>query len=728
MNCGLMMRNLLYIVLLLTANFAFAGGTTGSEVAQILDQPEINVVGNDAEIKINFTVPVTYLRSFPAGPSDTVRIAFDIPDPCLAEQLRIQESKSSPRTNTITPFTLTFPEVVSVSNRGNATCRITNRKVDTNKTLLVRFDTINTYKIRLGDDNHSIIIKVPLLNKPEAVFVEPKFTVAAPPEGATSKDLLRAGKAAMAAGEYENATQIFNRLLLLPPDENSQEAQELVGNARDKNGDFPKAKLEYDLYLKLYPDGEGAKRVAERLIAIKEGRATVAENRVSTTKKQINKIDEKSVFGSLSQYYYGGRTLNETGSTGKKTRSTDQSDLVSSFDITGRWRHNQYDDKVVFRDAFTHKFPPGDNYRDTNRLNAAYWDHDDKSLGYMFRLGRQPGNSQGVLGRFDGGFLRYNISDRFRVTGVTGIPDNGSHSPIKTHRNFYGGAFEFGLPTSTVSGNVYAIQQNADGFTERRAIGTELRYFNNTTSWFGLVDYDTLYHEVNIALLQGNWTTGNGITFNALLDHRKSPILYSESGIPTVTGARSVNDLKRLLTKNQILNAVNDTSANADTALFGATKQITPKWQLGGDVRANRTSGTNGSGIVLAQKSSGTSFTYSLQAIGTNTIFGDDTSVINTSYIDDPHFNAQIVGLTNVATFRTKWHVTSSLSLYHEKRDTNTRTIKFAPTIRLSYQMFDSAVLEAELGFERSYTDDYVAKTRDKSLRENMFVGYRWDF
>jgi tetratricopeptide (TPR) repeat protein len=727
MNCGFVMRKLLFVVLLLAANAVFAAETTGLEVAQILDQPEVNVVGDGAEIKINFSVPVTYLRSFPDGPSDTLRIAFDIPDPCLAEQIRIQESKSSPKTNTITLFTLTFPEVVAVSNRGNAVCRITKQKVDTNKTLLIKFDTASAYKVRLGDDNHSIIIKVPLLNKPQAVFIEPTFTVAAPPEGATSKDLLRAGKAAMTAGEYENATQIFNRLLLLPPDENSQEAQELVGNARDKNGDFTKAKVEYELYLKLYPTGEGATRVTERLTAIKEGRATVAENKVSATKKQINKIDEKSAFGSLSQYYYGGRTLSENGATGKKTRSTDQSDLVSSFDMTGRWRHNQYDDKVVFRNAFTHKFPPGDNYRDTNRLSAAYWDHDDKSLGYMFRVGRQPGNSQGVLGRFDGGFARYNISDRFRVTGVAGIPDNGSHSPIKTHRNFYGGAFEFGLPTSTVSGNVYAIQQNADGFTERRAIGTELRYFNNTTSWFGLVDYDTLYHEVNIALLQGNWTTGNGITFNALLDHRKSPILYAESGITTVTGARSVNDLQRLLTKSQILNAVNDTAANTDTALFGATKQITPKWQLGGDVRANRTSGTNGSGIVLAQKSSGTSYTYTLQAIGTNTIFADDTSVINSSYINDPHFDAQILGLTNVATFRTKWHVTSSLSLYHEKRDTNARTVKVAPTIRISYQMFDTALLEAELGFEKSYTDN-PDKTRDKSLRENMFVGYRWDF
>jgi hypothetical protein len=211
------MRSFRLLALILLSLPALAAIATTSEVAQILDQPEVMAVGDDAEIRINFTVPVTYLRHFPDGPSDTLRISFDIPDPCLAEQLRIQESKSS-SSRLITPFTLTFPEVISVSKKGNAICRVTNnRSVDTNKTLLIKFANVNTYKIRLGDDNHSIIVRVPLLAKPIATFVEPKFTVETPPEGASAKELMSSAKAAMAAGEYENATQMFNRLLNLPP-------------------------------------------------------------------------------------------------------------------------------------------------------------------------------------------------------------------------------------------------------------------------------------------------------------------------------------------------------------------------------------------------------------------------------------------------------------------------------------------------------------------------------
>jgi hypothetical protein len=119
-----------------------------------------------------------------------------------------------------------------------------------------------------------------------------------------------------------------------------------------------------------------------------------------------------------------------------------------------------------------------------------------------------------------------------------------------------------------------------------------------------------------------------------------------------------------------------------------------------------------------------------MQAIGTNTIFADDTSVINGSYVDDPHYYAEVLGLTNVATFRTKWHVTSSLNFYHQKSDATQAEIKIfkvAPTLRVSYQVSDSALLETEFSFEKSYSSDNTDQ-KIKSLREAMFVGYRWDF
>lgn len=176
------------------------------------------------------------------------------------------------------------------------------------------------------------------------------------------------------------------------------------------------------------------------------------------------------------------------------------------------------------------------------------------------------------------------------------------------------------------------------------------------------------------------WTTNNEITFNALLDHRKSPILYGETGLQAVTASPlSVGGLKKVLTNQQLYSLINDITAETDTALLGTTKQITPRWQIGGDIRLNRTLGTKGvdlsptglnilgGQLLTATPNTGIAYTYSLQAIGTNILSEDDTSVINTSFFDDPHYYAQTLGLTNVATFRTKWHVTSSLNLYNQK-------------------------------------------------------------
>ena len=83
-----------------------------------------------------------------------------------------------------------------------------------------------------------------------------------------------------------------------------------------------------------------------------------------------------------------------------------------------------------------------------------------------------------------------------------------------------------------------------------------------------------------------------------------------------------------------------------------------------------------------------------------------------------------------MATFRTKWHVTSSINFYNQKGDasqSDQKTFKIAPTARISYQLLDNGLLEAELGFEKSYQNDNTNQ-KIRSMRESIFVGYRWDF
>ena len=79
----------------LWASSVYAGGISTTLDKQVLNEPYITVAGDVTDI--NFIIPVTYLRSLLVSHSNILRITLDVPNPCVAEQLNIQESKNSPK-------------------------------------------------------------------------------------------------------------------------------------------------------------------------------------------------------------------------------------------------------------------------------------------------------------------------------------------------------------------------------------------------------------------------------------------------------------------------------------------------------------------------------------------------------------------------------------------------------------------------------------------------------
>src|SRR3546814_3384553 len=84
-----------------------------------------------------------------------------------------------------------------------------------------------------------------------------------------SDAMLALATAAVSTGRYEDAVAILNQLLNLPPNATSQQAQELIGIAREGLGENQRALAEYELYVKLYPDSPRIQRVKERITALK---------------------------------------------------------------------------------------------------------------------------------------------------------------------------------------------------------------------------------------------------------------------------------------------------------------------------------------------------------------------------------------------------------------------------------------------------------------------------
>jgi hypothetical protein len=743
---------------------AFAGLWTADPVAaQVLDRVEIVETPTAAEIHIVFNARALYLRHTPSQQGDLVRIFLDFPD--LDRSIRFpRELAASPPSDLIPKFTVTFPDHgtngLSIHFAKPVRFRVSQRDIRSSSRIVisVKLDK-QALPSPLPQEIEAPPAMPPSATGPKQSFEVPPFSPGMDAEPYAA-DLMKLGRQALNVGENEKALQIFNALLNLPPNKQSQAAQEWVGVARQRNREHVKAKAEYELYLKLYPKGEDAVRVQGRLTALQETIDQLAQAKASRPAK---KIDEMRVYGSLYSYYYGG--YSQTTTTDKVANSTtnvhshDQSLWQSSFDVTGRYRKNEYDNKVVARGTYSDNLLAlDDSRRNISRLRALYYEHASQD-SYFVRVGRQPGNTGGVLDfRFDGAWLRYvAVPQFFNVNLVAGqprqfsltpnfVPDDPRNFRADLKRYFYGVNVDIGPIGQAWNSNLYYINQMNNGVVDRRAVGTELRYAANGKNAFSLIDYDVSYNVLNIAMLNGTWVTEE-TTYTLLLDHRKTPYLQTTNALFGTPGAtfETINTANESLLREQ----AKAVTATSDLFLAGVLHTVAKDWQLGGDVRLNRISGTGATNCLLivpgtsvlflnpnatsdapcslqALPGTGNIWTYTAQVIGTKFPFENTTLVANASYISSPAYRAQSLTINSLARFGPQLQIDGFVLLYHQKDSFGVELYRATPTIRMNYRFFDDWTFEASGGLEKTLTDSSTQK--DSTSRQFFYFGLRWDF
>ena len=206
-----------------------------SAMAHIIERIDMQRAGDETEIIIRFDTQVQYLRHSPLSEGSKLNIYFNVtgidPDPSG----NIEETMI-PKGELLSGATFRYPEPDS--------------------SMLVEFPASTTFRVRQGNDARSISVFVPITADTSALRAET--------EGKAS-DYLAKAKDALGRNDAAAAIEPLNALLSLPHNTSSQEAQELMGLARERSGEMAKARAEYDIYLKLYPEGEGAARVRERV-------------------------------------------------------------------------------------------------------------------------------------------------------------------------------------------------------------------------------------------------------------------------------------------------------------------------------------------------------------------------------------------------------------------------------------------------------------------------------
>jgi hypothetical protein len=548
------------------------------------------------------------------------------------------------------------------------------------------------------------------------------------------------GQRALASRRGVMAAERLGQVLALPPNNQTRLAQALMGEAREYSGELRKAKAEYELYLKRYPAGAEAARVKERLAALNQ--TLVQAGAATPGGSGIAKPAEWTVYGSVSQYSYRGNSQIETITPpppGQLTFNTDrlslqdQNALISTLDLNARKRDAIRDTRIVIRDTDTRNFLYGQPQ--VNRLYAAYFEHTDKEAGYLVRAGRQLGSGGGVMGRFDGVWVGYNLNPTWRVNGVVGTPVEFG-SPLK--RSVRGASIDR-LPQLGEPGlSAYYVEQSLEGVNDRKAVGTEVRYFDQKRTAYAMLDYDLNFHSLNIAMAQGNWRSDAGTSYFANVDVRKTPPL----GLLTAMPAQQVIDPFTLLPVfldprtafstaaynlgvGELRSQASMLSATSRLYSVGFMHPVTPSWQLGADYRLANVTGTGDVGVMSSQPNSGASNVFSGTALGTNLALPNDTVVLNASLIDNPTSFGQSYNVSYVVPYNA-WRFDAILRYYAQKDNQDQKQVRIAPTLKLIYRWRNSFSFEFEAGNENV---DEVGPLREMhSRRRYFFGGYRWDF
>ncbi|WP_162888612.1 tol-pal system YbgF family protein [Dechloromonas sp. HYN0024] len=781
--------------------------------ANILDSIDIaRADEKHAQITIHFGPEIQYVRHVPDAEGKFLRIFFRVRNPGFSESEVMQEVLRSPKSDLVPKFTVAYPELVNG--------------------MLITFAKSTTFKVRPGDDNHSIEILVPALIEAKAppapvvlpvaepakavpavaeaapkekvvavspatnkkkdkekakaalptVAVAPLVVAAVTAESpatpvtqipdaskpdeapvmtaekveATAQAFLADGRDAFEKADYPKAINRMNRILSLPGNAQTQAAQALLGEAREKNGENTKAKAEYELFLKLYPTSSDAPRIKQRLAALP----------VTDTVKRVARVrDEKPaewvVTGSLSSYFFTGQSQQDSGPMKK-----DQESLISSINLNARLRNSVTDTRIVFRDADSRNFMQPS--RDYNRIYAAYAERTDREVGYFVRAGRQNPNGSGVMDRFDGITGSYNLNPDFKVSAVYGDAVI-FNAPFK--KTFYGGSVEFAAQLARPGASLYAIEEKLDGLLNRRAIGSEFRYFDGALNGYGMLDYDLLYKGMNIGMGQLNYMDKSGNNYFVSYDYRKSPSYSLLNALPS-SGYSNANDLVANVGMTQSRQLVSDTTSASSMFAAGVTVPVGERWQFGFDYRMSEITGTNAT-IPLAQMckeiqdganptdplcvegprgtmrisemglcvtdsydmitktcrassdASGRTNMYSAQAIATNLFVPNGIGVAYLGYISGPNYTGQNLGLSYIYPFIENWRLENNIRYYSQHSDSGQNSTQFSPSVKLVHQWRPDLSIEGELGYSDSKN---TGTTTSSNKREYLYLGIRWDY
>jgi len=530
--------------------------------------------------------------------------------------------------------------------------------------------------------------------------------------------LMQQARDAIVARDFPLAIQLSTRVLAEPERTETAEARELLGLARERNGQVAHAVAEYRRYLEDYPQSDGAGRVRQRLSALTTARDKPQQGRNGAM--AASRRSPWASYGGVSQYYRRD-TLDFGGAT------VEQAALFSDADVVLRRDGERFN--FSSRTTIGHALDlsgtdagPGDE----TRLYNMYADLSDRELGLSSRIGRQTLRNQGALGRFDGALLSWEATPEYRVNFLTGFPVYTTDEGMQTDRLFYGVSVDLLELFESVEANLFFNTQDVDGLSDRQAVGGELRYLGERGSMITAVDFDLGYSELNSLVALGNWTFASEISVNAMLDWRKTPYLTTENALI----GQPVGGIEELLlsfTEDEIRQLAADRTGAMQTAALGVARPLSERFQISADITLSKFEGTPESGGVAATPDSDLESYYYVSLIGSSLIKEGDVSVLGLRYMDATTARTIAMFIDTRYPLTSRFRVNPRLLVSRrELLAGNASELLLRPGLRLLYRLGRSYQIELDVGGEFGNRDSATASSDTKSYY--LFLGYRADF
>jgi hypothetical protein len=682
--------------------------------------------------RLDFAIPVHYVSHFPVkhGSTLTINLRFDKNEVADTSELPLLQTIKAPKS-----LLVPLKDVTYMTESGEPK-------------LVVNFREDVEFSVSQVMGISNLIIFFPETHEPKPKIVEPELRpvereIASAGEKVVAEDkvsasdnekakkILDEGRAALRQGDNKKAIQTFATLLSMPKHVYMQPSLELLGLSRERNNQAAQAKAVYEEYLKLYPKGDGAIRVNQRLAELISNQMKPRKRLKETkTRKEEKQNYTSEFYGNFGQYYDYSATR-----TTSQPLDTNVAILENQMYTQWRVRYRDYDIRNVI--YANYDYDTSDHQTDGLEINSLYSQMKNRKLGVNATVGRQRA-AVGVLGKFDGVLLGYALQDKVHANLVAGFPmDYSDKQNIQTDQPFLGMSFELNDYWKGWDISPYVIRQNVDGHVDREAVGTEVRYFEEFINFFGLLDYDIYFNDINIFLFNGQYNVKKDTAITFGVDHRKSPVLETGNALVSLSENTTLSDIVRCLGRDpcDLRSLAEDRTGHSTTVTLGLSHAYSSQLTMTGDVAYSRFNFKTVNPAVtttdqdfLDTPSTGETDTqkdYTFQVVASELLDKRDTSISYIRLTQAEKYNEATASAAYRRPFKS-WRTHTQLQVRKRANDNGENLLRIIPSLKLEYRIRDDWQFYIESSLEFWNYSGTTANEDSETI--NVFMGYNYNF